>query len=580
MSLIRFGEFELDERTLELRRKGTLVRVQQQPARVLVFLLSHQGKLVTRQQIQDAIWGHDTFVDFEQSLNFCIRQIRITLDDHAEKPSFIETLPRLGYRFIGAVERVGDDGPKTGRNRIRIGILPIEDLGGAVEDYFAIGLTEDMISALSRIDPERLRVTVGPRFPSGILPREELDRLQRELDLDYLLRGSVRRSADAIRITAQLLDLRDKSVLWSEVYDRKSSDLLGVQEEVTRRVSQSLVLELLPGATVGSRKYARSSAAYDAYLKGRFFWHKMTADAIRSSLANFSEALTIDPEFAPAYAGLADCYAQMGSIRLSMLKPFEALAKARTYLQRAMELDGTMAEAHCTSALIKCWYDFDWAGAEREFQLALSLDPGQVTALLWQSLYLSAMGRHQEAIASVQRARESEPLSPTVNMYLGAAQTHAGQYDLAIRQLHQTIELDPHNYRSFMFLGRALNGIDRSEDAIAAFQKALSINPDNLEALAFMGAAKAAAGDRPGAFKIIKQVVDAGSRTEPAILIASIYASLGDTSQMFKWLKRTVEQGSVPAYIALFSKDFRSYESDPRYYSFLASLGLSHLAKG
>jgi TolB-like protein len=377
MSLIRFGEFELDERTLELRRKGTLVRVQQQPARVLVFLLSHQGKLVTRQQIQDAIWGHDTFVDFEQSLNFCIRQIRITLDDHAEKPSFIETLPRLGYRFIGAVERVGDDGPKTGRNRIRIGILPIEDLGGAVEDYFAIGLTEDMISALSRIDPERLRVTVGPRSPSGILPREELDRLQRELDLDYLLRGSVRRSVDAIRIAAQLLDLRDKSVLWSEVYDRKSSDLLGVQEEVTRRVSQSLVLELLPGATVGSRKYARSSAAYDAYLKGRFFWHKMTPDAIRSSMANFNEALTIDPEFAPAYAGLADCYAQMGSIRLSMLKPFEALAKARTYLQRAMELDGTMAEAHCTSALIKCWYDFDWAGAEREFQLALSLDPGQ-----------------------------------------------------------------------------------------------------------------------------------------------------------------------------------------------------------
>jgi tetratricopeptide (TPR) repeat protein len=201
--------------------------------------------------------------------------------------------------------------------------------------------------------------------------------LQRELDLDYLLRGSVRRSVDAIRIAAQLLDLRDKSVLWSEVYDRKSSDLLGVQEEVTRRVSQSLVLELLPGATVGSRKYARSSAAYDAYLKGRFFWHKMTPDAIRSSMANFNEALTIDPEFAPAYAGLADCYAQMGSIRLSMLKPFEALAKARTYLQRAMELDGTMAEAHCTSALIKCWYDFDWAGAEREFQLALSLDPGQ-----------------------------------------------------------------------------------------------------------------------------------------------------------------------------------------------------------
>jgi TolB-like protein len=305
MPLIRFGEFELDEQTLDLRRNGTRVRIQQQPTRVLAFLLSHQGKLVTRQQIQDAIWGQDTFVDFEQSLNFCIRQIRIHLDDHAESPRFIETLPRLGYRFIGAAEIIGDSRPATTRSRIRIGVLPIQDAGGAAEDYFASGLTEDMISALSHIDPARLRVTVGPRSPGGILSREELDRLQRELDLDYLLRGSVRRSAEAIRITAQLLDLRDKSVLWSEVFDRKSSDLLGVQEEVTRRVSQSLALELLPGAVVGSRKYARSTAAYDAYLKGRFFWHKMTPDATRSSIANFNEALALDPEFAPAYAGLA-----------------------------------------------------------------------------------------------------------------------------------------------------------------------------------------------------------------------------------------------------------------------------------
>jgi len=579
MPLIRFEEFELDEQTLELRRNGTRVRIQQQPTRVLAFLLSHQGKLVTRQQIQDAIWGQDTFVDFEQNLNFCIRQIRITLDDHAEGPRFIETLPRLGYRFIGAAEIIRNGGTATTRSRLRIGVLPIEDPGGPAEDYFAIGLTEDMISALSHIDPARLRVTVGPRSPGGILPKEELDRLQREFDLDYLLRGSVRRSAEAIRITAQLLDLSDKSVLWSEVYDRKSSDLLGVQEEVTRRVSQSLALELLPGAAVGSRKYARSSAAYDAYLKGRFFWHKMTPDATRSSIANFNEALAIDPEFAPAYAGLADCYAQMGSIRLGMLRPFEALAKARRHLQRAMELDDTMAEAHCTSALIKIWYDFDWPGAEREFKVAISLDPGQVTALLWQSLYLSAMGRHQEAIASVQRARDSEPLSPIVNIYLGAARAHAGQYDLAIRQLNQTIELDPHNYRTYMFLGRALSGAARYREAIEAFKKALSINPDNLEALAFTGVAKAAAGDRPGALMILEQVVAAECRTEPAILVASICASLGDDAQMFHWLQKAVEKKSTPIYIVFLTECFREYESDPRFHSFLTSVGLSHRAK-
>jgi tetratricopeptide (TPR) repeat protein len=305
----------------------------------------------------------------------------------------------------------------------------------------------------------------------------------------------------------------------------------------------------------------------------------MTPDATHSSIANFNEALAIDPDFAPAYAGLADCYAQMGSIRLGMLKPFEALNKARTYLQRAMELDDTMAEAHCTSALIKIWYDFDWAGAEREFKVAISLDPGQVTALLWQSLYLAAMGRNQEAIASVQRARDSEPLSPGVNMYLGVARAHARQYDLAIRQLNETIELDPNNYRTFMFLGRTLSWVGRNDDAMVAFQKALSINPDNLEALAYMGALKAGAGDRQGALKIMKRVVAAGTKSEPAILVAHILASLGEASQMFEWLQRSVEQRSTPIYLALISEEFIPFRSDPRFHSFLASIGLSHLAK-
>jgi tetratricopeptide (TPR) repeat protein len=319
-------------------------------------------------------------------------------------------------------------------------------------------------------------------------------------------------------------------------------------------------------------------AAYDAYLKGRFFWHQMTADAIRRSVAHFNEALAIDPGFAPAYAGLADCYAQMGSVRVGMAKPLDALTEARTYLNRAMELDDTLAEAHCTSGLIKSWYEFDWVGAEREFQLALRLDPGQVTALLWQSLYLSAMGRHSEAIASMQRARESEPLSPGVNMYLGVAQTHAGQYDLAIRQLNQAIELDPHYYRPYMFLGRALAFVGHHQEAITSFQKALTINPDNLEALAYIGLSKAATGHQQDALGIMERVAAAEGRTEPAVLVASIYAGLGDASQMFEWLQRAVERRSTPIYIALISWEFRPYASDPRFHNFLGSIGLPKLA--
>ena len=368
--------------------------------------------------------------------------------------------------------------------------------------------------------------------------------------------------------------------MWSEFYDRKSTDLLAVQDEVTRKVSQSLVLELLPGDAAGSRKYSRSSAAYDLYLKGRFFWHKMTADGVRSSIAHFNEALTIDPKFAPAYAGLADCYAQMGSIRVGMLKPLEALAKAKNYLQHAMELDDTLAEAHCTSALIKSWYEYDWTGADREFQASLRLDPGQATTLLWHSIFLSAMGRHQEAIASVQQARDAEPLSSTITMYLGVAQAHAGQHDLALRQLNQAIELDPHNYRPYMFMGRTLAYLQRNDDAIAAYQRALSVNPDNLEALAFMGAAKAAAGDRQGALRIMKKLTAAEDRADPSVLVACIHAGLGNADEMFEWLRWAVERRSVPIYIVLLTEDFRPYYSDPRYLSFLTTLGLSHLYKG
>jgi TolB-like protein len=280
MPVFRFGDFEFDAQTFELRRNGTTVRLQQQPARVFAFLLNHRGSLVTREQIRLAIWGEDTFVDFEQGL----RQIRLALNEQAERPLYIETLPRLGYRFIAQIEKSGGSEPAPAEKRIRIGVAPIEDLSGQSEAYFAVGLTEDMISALSRIDPVRLRVTAVPRPEGSEGAGDPMDRLQRQLNLDYSLRGSVRRSADKIRISAQLHDLRDKSILWSNTYDRKSADLLAVQEEVTEQVSQSLALQLFPSATVGSRRYARSAVAYDAYLKGRFFWHKMSTESIQRSL--------------------------------------------------------------------------------------------------------------------------------------------------------------------------------------------------------------------------------------------------------------------------------------------------------
>jgi len=579
MAWIRFREFELNEQTYELRKDGVPAKIQQQPARVLSLLVARGGTLVSRAEIRSSIWGEETFVDFEQGLNFCIRQIRMVLKDDAENPRFLETLPRLGYRFIAPVERASDKTPAADMiqqhsSKLRIALLPIRYLEGDAEDYFTIGLTEDMISALARLDSEKLRVVLGPRLQPHEIDDGCLERLQRELLLDFLLRISVRRSAESMRISAQLHDLKDKSVMWSEAYDRKASDLLEVQAEVAHRVSRSLAVELLPQAATGATKYASSAAAYDAYLKGRYFWHRMTSDGMRSSMTYFSEAITIDPGFAPAYAGLADCYAQMGSIRVATMKPLDALAKAKPLLQRAMQLDDTLVEAHCTMALLKIWYELDWKGADQQFKLALSLDPNNITTLLWRSLYLSATGRNDEAIASVQRALECEPLSPVVNTYLGVARNFAGQYDLAIRQLNQAIELDPHYYRPYLFLGRTFCDSGRYADAIAAYDKALTINPENLEATAFMASAMALSGNRSGALEWLMKVKESESHFEPAILLATIYASLDEPTEMFHWLQIAYERKSTPLYLVVLDRGIRSYESDPRYREFLALVGL------
>jgi len=577
--MIYFGDFEFDEPTLHLRRGGALLRLQQQPAKILTLLLNHRGSLVTREQIRLAIWGEETFVDFEQGLNFCIRQIRLALNDQAENPLYIETLPRLGYRFVAKIEKSGEPAAPSPEKRIRVGVIPIEDLSGQPEDYFAQGVTEDMISALSRIDPHRLRVTAGPRLARGDEASAQIDQLQRQLGLDYMLRGNVRRSADKVRVNAQLHDLNDKSVLWSETYDFKSADLLAIQEDVTQRVSSSLALELLPSSTVGARRYAGSPAAYDAYLKGRYFWHKMTPDGIRLSMTYFQEALAINARFAPAYAGLADCYAQMGSIRVGMMRPIEALGQARSHLQRALDLDETLADAHCTQALIKSWYEYDWDGAKREFQAALALEPGLITALLWQSLHFSAVGKHMDAVASVQKAREIEPLSASVNLYLGVAQHHAGQYDLALRQLRQSIEIDPNYYRSHMFMGRNLCWLKRYDEAIAAHQRALELAPESIEVLAMLATAHALNGERRRALTLLKRVAAAEERTDPSVMVAMIYAALGEMDEMFKWIERAVVQKFVPIYIVPISEEFRPFHSDPRYKDFLMSVGLQSEAR-
>jgi TolB-like protein/Tfp pilus assembly protein PilF len=573
-AVIRFGEFELDLCTAQLRTAGMVTKLQPQPAKVLALLAAHPGTLVSREQIRQQVWGDDTFVDFEQGLNFCIRQIRTVLGDDAESPRFVETLPRRGYRFLATVETVSTSPVEAIASALRIGVMPFHHLGpGAEQDYFSEGLTEEMITALSRLAPGRLRVVARTTMAQCQRKGMDLSRLRRELRLNYLLEGNVRRSADRVRIGTDLIDVADETLVWAETYERRLNDLFTIQAEVAARVARSLALELLP-ATQRVRSVTRSPA-HEAYLKGRFFANRITGESLVASRRCFEEAIAADSNYAPAYAGLADCYAQMGSIRVAMITAAEALIRARPMAVRALELDDALPEAHNALAVIKCWYELDWEGAGQEFRRALALDPDNVTHAPWYAMYLIAIGQPEKALAEIYRAREIDPLSTILNTYVGAIQLNAGQFDLALRQLRETISLDPSYYRPYFFRGLTLKELGNYEEALSAFREAEVRAPHNLEVIAFAGRLHAYMGDRAGAEGSLHRLIEkAEGQYDPALLVAMIYAELGDIETAFAWIERAIERRASPLYFLRIYGTFDRLHGNSRYKSCLLRIGL------
>ena len=573
--MIRFGEFELESCTGQLRAGGVLTRLQPQPAKVLAILATNAGLLVTREQLRRQVWGESTFVDFEQGLNFCIRQIRAVLGDLADAPRFVETLPRRGYRFVAAVEVVDAVPAPRQRAPLRIAVMPFQSIGASTEpDYFGQGLTEELITTLTRLAPGHLRVLARATVMQCQREGIGLERLRRELRVDHVLEGNIRTLSDRVRISAELIDASDQTVIWADTYERRLTDLFAIQSEVASRVARSLLSELAPGAPVPRPKSATTSPAHEAYLKGRFFWHKMTAESVLASSRYFEEAIATDPNYALAHAGLADCYAQMGSFRVALMPAPMAFAKAKPIAERALQLNDGLPEAHNALALLKCWYELDWSGAGQGFRRALDLDPDNVGHAPWYATYLMVIGEPEKALAEISRAREIDPLSPILNTYVGVIQMHAGQPDLAVRQLWQTISLDPSYYRSYLFLGCSYRDLGDYGQALSALREAQARAPENLEVIAYSAQIQAVTGDRKSAEAGIGRLFEiCDSRYDPAILVAAVQAALGNNDEAFKWLEQAIENRASPIYL-LSLREFRYLRDDPRYRSCLLRVGL------
>ncbi len=629
---LRFGVFELDLCAGELRKHGLRVRLQEQPFQVLAKLLEHPGEVVTREELQKKLWAADTFVDFDHGLNKAINKIREALGDSAESPRFVETVARRGYRFLAEV-KVVDAAPRSpdlatepnttaearGRPDVAVrlampkhflpslawkisaflllllmaslaawkvrswnrpspairslAVLPFESLSSdPSQDYFADGMTDELISDLGQISA--LRVISRTSVMGYKRARKPLPQIARELNVDAVVEGTVLRSGDQVRITAQLIEASADKHLWSQSYEGALQDALALQNNVARAIADQIRISLNPQEQAALKNVkVVNPEAYVSYLKGRYFWNKRTADSLKVALAYFNQAIEEDPKYAQAYSGLADTYALLGDWQYAVMTPKEALPKAKAAAIKALELDSALGEAHNSLAFCLDGFDWDFDSAGKEFRRAIELNPGYATAHHWYAWHLSLLGRYDEAIGEMRKAENLDPLSLVINADLAELLVLAHSYDESILQSRKTIEMDPnfglaHNHLAQAYLQKHMN-----DEAVAELQKAAQLSGRSPTCIANLARAYVASGKRSEAEKLLS---DLKKRSSPGHALASeiavIYLALGDTDQAMTWLKKGYEERFNPG--VLLRPGFDPLRSDPRFQDLVRRIGL------
>jgi TolB-like protein/Tfp pilus assembly protein PilF len=527
--IIRFGTFELDVRAGELRKQGVKIKLQEQPLRILEMLLAHPGQLVTREELRGRLWPSHTFVDFEHGLNKAINKLREALGDSAESPRFVETLAKRGYRFLADLA--------ANPSQIRsILVLPLDNLSGDPEqEYFAVGMTEALMTHLAKISALRVISRTTAIYYKRV--QKPLPEIAREIGVDGVIEGSVLRAEGRVRISAQLLHAPTDTHLWADSYDRDVRDLLALQAEVASAIVREIQVKVTPHEqTQLARAPVVNPHAYDACLRGRYYWSQRTLEGYRRAIQCFEQAIALDPRFARAYAGLADCYGLRGWYGIA--PPEEGCAKAKKLALQAIEIDPSAAEPHASLAWVAQYWDYDFATAEREFRRAIELDPLYIIGHYWFSLSLSWMGRFEEAIAEAKHAIDLDPISATANPFLDMAYLCSRQYELMAAHSRRTIELYPNSPVSHWALGWASLELSNFELAIAELKLAVECSGRATLFLALLAEAHAVAGNRDEARRMLEQLLENSIREYVTpYMIGRIHAALGEKDEAFRSLE-------------------------------------------
>jgi TolB-like protein/DNA-binding winged helix-turn-helix (wHTH) protein/Tfp pilus assembly protein PilF len=653
-SIFRFGPYESRLRTRELYKHGFRLKIRPQPLRLLNLLLSRPGDVLTREELREQLWSSQTFVDFEHSLNNSVKELRAILGDSPSEPHFIQTLPKVGYRFIAPVEvaeplywiapraRAGSSPsvelhsapavrefgaaealanapiivelwprswrwwtipgvavilialavgyfqwsrsqvrPQPVNERMMLAVLPFENLtGDAGEDYFSDGLTEEIIAQLGRLDPDHVGVIARTSVMHYKHGDEPLDQIGRELGVQYVLEGSVRRDSDKVRITAQLIQVKDQTRLWSRQYDRELSHLLTLQSEIAQETAGEIQRTLgndhkplIPYPARPPVLSADAYQAYDLYLKGRYFWNKRSPQGFQQAINFFQQAIAKDPNYARAYSGLADSYSLMSGYDNSFTAN-QVMPKARAAALKAVQLDDGLAEAHASLAVIAQNYDWDWQTAENEYRRAIQLDPNYATAHHWYAEFLALQARFDEAFAEMGRARQLDPLSLIVASDNGAILFYSRQYEAAIEQFRGVLDAEPNFPRAQMVVyAYVQNGM--FADAITSVRKWRGTDDTawNWSETAY---AYGRSGQQAQARSALQKLEQLNQRRQvDAALFVVAYVGMDNKDEAFAWLQKAYLEHSPNLTALKVSPIYDPLRSDPRFEAILRGVGLA-----
>ncbi|MBI2187569.1 MAG: winged helix-turn-helix domain-containing protein [Acidobacteria bacterium] len=566
---LRFGAFELDVRSRELRRGDRCIRLQDQPFEILRMMLERPGDVVTRDELRRRLWPDGTFVDFEHSLNAAVKRLRAALGDDADNPRFVETLPRRGYRFIGhTLAEAAGDSAGTARLQVRLAVLPFTTLSeSGAQEYFTDGLTEEMIAQLGQLC--RGRIGVVARWSSMVFKgtTERAREIGRALRADYLLEGSVRREADRVRITVRLIEAAGETQLWAETYERHLTDCLSVQADVAARVAESLALELVADTEPPAGGATASVSAYQEYLKGRYHWnnqYQVEDEALDRAMSHYTTALRIDPQFAPARAGIARAHVARAVEYRERPRP--ALEAARAEAKRALELNGRLSEAHVALADVRRMLEWDWRGAEAAYLDAIALNPSQENAHRLYGVMLVMRGRRDEAIREVGRAHELDPLCLVVGTSAALVCSLAGDDEAALAYCRRITDIDPQYPAARRILAAVYLRMGRLHDAIAVLEAAYPDARHDPLLVASLVHARSVVGDRAAAADLLGALRQlARTRYLPPYYLALAHVGLGDADAAFAALEQAVvDCDPALGYLAV-EPCFAAIRADARY---------------